>query len=345
MNYDFAGGIAPDASVRHFLSPIAGFFTENGVTEIAVNEPGYIWVQNRSVWREIEVPEMSAQNTLNFAIASAEYTHQALTGESPILSATLPQGERIQIVIPPAVEDNRTSLTIRVPSYVDFSMDSYEKGGMFDRIRPAESRISEVDEELLALLKDKKYRKFFELAVAAGKNIGIVGDTGSGKTQFMKTLCQLISSYERLITIEDARELHLRNHRNKVHLLYSTQGKASQRVDPATLIKSCMRMKPDRVLPAELRGGEAFDFVNLLTSGHKGSITSWHAESPDISFERFSLMCKMNSMAASYTHSELMRLLHMTIDIVAHIGRDDDARFFTGIYFDPHKKMKINSGH
>jgi type IV secretion system protein VirB11 len=118
----------------------------------------------------------------------------------------------------------------------------------------------------------------------------IVGSTGSGKTSFMKTLCRDIPATERIVTIEDVRELFIRHIENCVHLIYSKGGHGQARVTPADLIASTMRMRPDRVLLAELRGSEAYDFLKLLTTGHSGSITSYHASSASVAIERFALM-------------------------------------------------------
>jgi len=104
-----------------------------------------------------------------------------------------------------------------------------------------------------------------------------------------------------------------------VHLIYSKGGHGQARVTPADLIASAMRMRPDRVLLAELRGSEAYDFLKLLTTGHSGSITSYHASSASVAIERFALMAKEHSEAATWDDAALRRLLFMTIDVVAHM--------------------------
>ena len=193
---------------------------------------------------------------------------------------------------------------------------------------------------------------FLIAAVKAKKNIAVVGDTGSGKTTLMKSMCQFIPGAERLVTIEDVRELMLPGHPNRVHLLY-TKGRADQTtVTPAELIASCMRMAPSRVLLAELRGSEAWDFLKLLTTGHAGSITSWHAESCALSFERFMFMAKENPEAASLTRSELKHLALLTLDIVIHVTRALVAvdgvvkveRYVDEVFFDPWAKNHARFG-
>jgi type IV secretion system protein VirB11 len=345
MNYNQTNGIAEDATIRHLLGPVEEMMQEGGATEVVINEPGFGFIESNGQWQERTLPEMTFEKCFSLGIAIAQYTNQLLSPEQPIMSASLPRGERIQVVIPPACERNTVSITIRIPSSATKSMEDYENDGMFSDIITAKRTLSAQDMELKGLLETKNYRAFFEKAILSKKNIAIVGDTGSGKTTFMKTICQLIPTDERIITIEDVRELFLLKHRNRVHLTYSSQGGGLSKIDPATLVKSTMRMKPDRVLPAELRGAEAFDFVDLLTTGHAGSITSFHAENCGVAFERFALMCKKHENANTYTHSELLRLLHMTVDVIAHVERRGSTRRFSEIYFDPEKKLGFREGH
>lgn len=334
--------IAEDASVRALLAPIKDIMETEGVTEICINKSGLIHFERYSRWETKEVPAMDFARCMSLGTAIATMTQQKIGGETTILSATLRSGERTHIVIPPTTPPDTVSVTIRIPSAATRSMEEYDKQGFFKEIDDGAKGISEIDRKLLELKQAKNYKDFLLGCVHHRKNIAIVGDTGSGKTTFMKALCQEIDPSERLITIEDSRELFLDKHSNKVHLVYSMDGKA--KATPAVLIKSTLRMKPDRVLPAELRGEEAFDFVDLLTTGHNGSITSFHAESCGVAFERFSLMCKKHPNAASYTHSELMRLLHMTVDVIAHVERKGQQRFISEIYFDPEKKFKLKHG-
>ncbi len=135
----------------------------------------------------------------------------------------------------------------------------------------------------------------------------------------MKSACQCIPCTERLTTIEDVREIFLPHHPNRVHLLYSRGSQGVATVTPSDLITSNLRMKPDRVLLAELRGAEAYDFFKLLTPGHSGSITTFHAESCALAYERYVFMCKEHSNASVYNAEALKRLVTLTIDIIIHL--------------------------
>lgn len=333
--------IADDASIRHLLGPILSILDEDGATEICINEPGVAFVEKAGQWEERPMASLTFETCYALAIAIAQYTQQQLSPETPIMAAALPNGERIQVIIPPACERRTVSITIRIPSPTMMSMTMHGANGIFKDVVTERRMLGQDDVHLQTLLSAGDYPAFFEHAVQARKNIAIVGDTGSGKTTFMKTLCQLIAPTERLVTIEDVREIFLPAHKNKVHLTYSAQADALAAIDAGQLVKTAMRMRPDRVLLAELRGAEAFEFLDLLTTGHAGSMTSFHAESCGVAFDRFALMCKKHDKAQSYAHAELLRLLHMSVDVIAHVARRGTQRRFTEIYFDPAKKFAL----
>lgn len=351
--------LAADASVRELMRPLLPFLDAVEITEVAINEPSVVMTETNQGWARCSVPELDYQRLVSLAVAIATYTHQDMA--HPILSAMLPaqlgHAARIQLVIPPAVPEGTVSVTIRRPSTTLRTLDEWAAEGVFDETAFAgtvsaeagDGRWTSIDRQLIDLAARRDFINFFKAAVKARRNIAIVGDTGSGKTTFMKTLCQLIPFSERLLTIEDVHELLLPNHENYVHLFYNKGEQGQAKVTPADLIASAMRMKPDRVLLAELRGSEAYDFLKLLTTGHSGSITSYHAQSRTVAIERFALMVKEHPEAATYADSALKRLLSLTIDIVAHIevrplfdaaGRQiGKHRVMTEIGFDPARKF------
>jgi type IV secretion system protein VirB11 len=170
----------------------------------------------------------------------------------------------------------------------------------------------------------------------------------------MKAMCQAIPRFERLLSVEDVRELFLPGNQNRVHLLYSKGGQGVAKITPADLIASCMRMKPDRVLLAELRSAEAFDFLKLLTTGHSGSITSFHAESCALALERYVFMAKEHPDAAVFDSAALKRLVALTIDVIVHVVArnvyDSDGnpvrkeRYVAEVHFDPVGKLIAQFG-
>ncbi|ESQ79279.1 P-type DNA transfer ATPase VirB11 [Asticcacaulis sp. YBE204] len=346
------GGLGPDAMVRELMRPLTPHLSGEGVTELVVNRPGAVFLERAGEWAQVEAPELTFDRLSALATAIANYSDQDVGPRHPILSAMLPDGERVQIVVPPAVEPGHVSLSIRIPSSQIRTLAQYDAEGAFGHFtwvnQPNTPDELGLDADLAALLQARQLAAFLERAVRRRKNIAIVGETGSGKTTLMKTLCQAIPSEERLITIEDVRELDLPAHPNRVHLLYSKGGQGLAEITPSDLIASNLRMKPDRVLLAELRGAEAFDFLKLLSTGHAGSVTSFHAESCALAAERYVFMCREHADAAAYDIPALKRLVGLTLDVIVHMtarslhvdegdGNAAPRRHVREVWFDPDK--------
>lgn len=360
----FGDVLASDTMVRGYLAPIKRHMLEHQATEIWINRPGELVIQLETGNLVVKEPLLDFAALEAFAQAIAVYSPQQQTvgARTPLLSATMPDGERIQIVLPPAVEPGMVSMSIRIPKSELIPLAKYRDSGAFSKfiwphpenLDEALKQLSPEDRHLAELLAAGNLHDFLIEAVLAKKNIGNIGDTGSGKTTLMKSMCQHIPTHERLITVEDVRELMLPLHDNRVHLLYSKSSQGVARITPADLINALMRMAPDRALLAELRGSEAWDFLKLLTTGHSGSITSWHAESCALGSERFVFMCKENAEAATLGREEIKHLYTLTIDVVIHITRrvvyDRDRkqvgyeRFVDEVYFDPWAKLQARFG-
>ncbi|WP_434661886.1 P-type DNA transfer ATPase VirB11 [Paraburkholderia sp. A3BS-1L] len=349
-----------DASVRELMRPFARLLDDPGVTELVINRPQRVLTETRLGWQAHECPELDFERLMSFAVAIATLTSQAVSAQHPILSALLPGDARIQIVIPPVVPSHTVSVTIRRPSSCEKTLEDCEREGLFaqtvwqrpERLDERLPRLRPLEQQLLAHLEARGFPAFFGHAVRARLNLAIVGNTGSGKTSFMKTLCRYIPATERIVTIEDVRELFIGQVENCVHLVYSKGGHGHARVTPAELIASAMRMRPDRVLLAELRGSEAYDFLKLLTTGHAGSITSYHASNASVAIERFALMAREHREAAMWDHAALRRLLFMTLDVVAHMqavatfdaaGEQTGRRWsMTELWFDPSRRYRAD---
>src|SRR5262249_7395654 len=198
--------------------------------------------------------------------------------------------------------------------------------GIFRMTRRATAAPDETDTELLRLLALKEYEAFMRLAVVSRKNILVSGPTGSGKTTWTKALIREIPPQERLITIEDAPELVLDHHPNHVRLLYSKEGQGLSKAAPKQLLEACLRMRPDRILLAELRGDEAFDYLRNVNSGHPGSITSVHAASAELAFEQLVLLVKQSVGGRSLSPREIKRLLRLLGGVVIQCGFEHPGR-------------------
>ncbi|MCD9465095.1 P-type DNA transfer ATPase VirB11 [Photobacterium phosphoreum] len=332
-----------DAFVIELFKPLQQWLSDPDITEITINRPNELWIEKNSVWQQFEHPDLTFDTLKSMATAVAAFTENTISILTPVLSAVLPDGERIQFVIPPACSAGTVSVTIRKPSKVSRYLSDYQRDGFFNNIHPINDDLSQTDITLLGLKESGDIQGFLELAVTLEKNIVIAGGTGSGKTTFMKALMEVIPTQQRLITIEDVEELFLPHHPNSVHLFYPSEALATDPVTPAKLLKSCLRMKPDRILLAELRGGETFDYINVNASGHGGSITSCHAKSATLTFERLAMMAMENPRGQALPYDVIKKLLYQTIDIVIHVTNDVHSseclgRHITEIWFDPAKK-------
>ncbi|NVM77459.1 type IV secretion system protein VirB11 [Duganella sp. SG902] len=351
-----------DASVRELLRPLVAFLDLPGVTDLVVNQPGEVFVEAGARWHRHPAPELTLERCVSLATAIATYANQRIDAEFPLLGAHLPGLRRVQIAVPPAVEPGLVAMTIRIPDASIRTFDSYQSQGFFSRYQwqspPAlaerRRQLDATQQALIACLERGALHEFLIMAVRHKLNIVFVGDTGSGKTSLMKAACRYIPADERLVTIEDVRELFLPDHPNRTHLLYGRQASGAGMVTPSELIISCLRMKPDRVLLAELRGGEAFDFLKLLTTGHSGSLSSFHAESCALAVDRFVLMCKEHPQAGIFDAKALRRLVSLTIDVIVHIkvervyARDGaplrKERFIAEVSYDPLTKLQQRRG-
>lgn len=309
------------------------------VTEICINRVGELYFEDNQGWHRQEVPTLTFQRAMQFCIAvvNESNTGQRITDLTPMVSLTFPTGQRAQFVIPPAVEAGRVSITIRLPSKQTRTLDQYEAEGFFNQILEDNGGITAADQELLDLRAARRYGDFFRQAVLHKKNIVVSGATGSGKTTFMKSLVQYIPPEERLITIEDARELFI-DQPNVVHLLYSKGGQSASNITAKTCMEACLRMKPDRIILAELRGDESFYFIRNCASGHPGSITSCHSGTTEQTWDQLTLMIKASSEGAGLEFATIKHLLMMIIDIVVHIKAHAGSRYITGIDFDPGRR-------
>lgn len=319
---------------------IGEYMHSHDVTEICINRPGELYLETRAGWQRVDVPTLTFERARQFctAVVNESNTGQRITDADPMVSLTFPTGQRAQFVIPPACDAGKVSITIRLPARFGKTLQQYAEDGFFSEILEQEASVSDHDNDLLELRARRDYAGFFSKAVQYHKNIVVSGATGSGKTTFMKSLVNHISDQERLVTIEDARELFLQQP-NVVHLLYSKGGQSASNITAKSCMEACLRMKPDRIILAELRGDESFYFIRNCASGHPGSITSCHAGSTAQTWDQLALMVKASSEGSGLEFEVIKRLLKLTIDVVVHIKAHAGRRFITGIDFDPSRGL------
>ena len=305
------------------------------INEFAINKPGSYWIEDSEGWREVPNEALSLSNLQGLATAIAVFNQKKLDRDQPIASLTLPDGERCQIVLPPACEDGTVSMTIRKPSTSRFSLANYSDSG---RLKPALAALSDEiqpwEAELLELAQKGDFVRFFELAVEHHLNIVTVGGTGSGKTTFSKCLIDLYPASRRLFTIEDAHELTTPKHPNSVHLFFSPT------ITAKAVLSSCMRMKPDHLFITELRGDETWDYLMALKSGHSGSVTSIHANDCRGALYKIGSYIKQSEVGQTLDFDYIMQEVVTTIDVVVFF----EKTHLKELYFDPVKKLQLLRG-
>src|SRR5277367_6657570 len=322
------------------LRALKPLLAQREVTELCINQPGIAFLETRDGWQQESVPFADFEWCRRLTKLVANSSRQRIDEESPLLSASLPSGERIQMVLPPATSAGCVAMSIRRPCDEVWSIESLSASGIFRATRRASDALDQTETELLRLLEAQQYESFMRLSVLSRKNILVSGPTGSGKTTWTKALIREIPSDERLITIEDAQELILDRHPNHVRLFYSKDDQGLARVTPKQLLESCLRMKPDRILLAELRSEEAFDYLRNVNSGHPGSITSVHAASAELAFEQLVLLVKQSRAGQELPRADIKELLYLLVDVVIQFGVERHQRFIKEIWYEPHRKRR-----
>jgi type IV secretion system protein VirB11 len=319
------------AALETYLLPFQSLFAEDGVSEISVNRPGEAWVEVRGDMRREPIAELDVEHLKSLGRLIAQSTDQKISEETPLLSATLPNGYRIQIVFPPACEPGTVAMSIRKGSTMNLTLDKYEQLGAFDSTS-TEEIIDENNITLSNLLKEKKIKDFLSLAVKSKKNIIISGGTSTGKTTFTNAVMLEIPQEERLITCEDAREINLPSHPNRVHLLASKGGQGRAKVTIQELIEACLRLRPDRIIVGELRGAEAFSFLRAINTGHPGSISTLHADTPLMALEQLKLMVMQAGLGLP--PAEVKNYILAVVDVVIQLKRSAKGkRYISEVFF------------
>ena len=319
------------AALDSYLLPIKQILDRDGVNEASINRPFEVWIEYKGDMIREELPSFDLQHLKSLGRLIAQSTEQRLSEEEPLLSATLPNGYRVQIVFPPACEQGCVVISIRKPSSLKWNLDDYEKMGMFDA-----TSVGAVEDKnnliLTKLLKLNRIKDFLHRAVLYKKNIIISGGTSTGKTTFTNAVIRSIPNDERLITVEDAREVDLNEHPNRVHLLASKGGQGRSKVTTQDLIEACLRLRPERIIVGELRGVEAFSFLRAINTGHPGSISTLHADTPLMAIEQLKMMVMQAGLGM--TPTEISSYIKNVVDIVVQLKRGDKGRrYVSEVYF------------
>ena len=322
-----ARGVYLDA----YLQPLRSWLERADVTDILVNAPGEVWIETLHAPAERHsAPELTEVALRRLAGQIAAFSHQGVSREHPLLAATLPDGARVQIVSAPAT---RGPMAIAIRKHVvnDLSLDDYAQAGAFADVRRLGFEASGGDDAALADALDAgRIADFLRLAVLARKNIVVSGGTSTGKTTFLNALLKEVPGEERLITIEDTPEIKL-THQNAVGLIAVRGVLGEAAVTAEDLLQASLRLRPDRIILGELRGAEAYSFLRAVNSGHPGSITTVHADSPRGAVEQIALMVMQKGLPLR--KAEIVDYISTVIDVAVQLDRTAGRRSVSAVTF------------
>lgn len=309
-------GEAGQVYLRSFLEPLRAFLDRPDLTDLYVNRPGEVWIETLGgAIERHSVESLDGETLARLARQIAAHASQGVNREHPLLSAALPSGERIQIILPPATR-GEIALAVRKQVSRDMALADYVTADAFDTSN-GQDRAAE-DDRLHALLEAGDHAGLLTAAVRGRRNILISGGTSTGKTTFLNALLREIPAEERLIVIEDAPELIVR-HENAVGLLAARSVLGASSATAEDLLNASLRMRPDRIILGELRGPEAFTFLRAINTGHPGSMTTVHADSPERAVEQIALLVLQGG--TSLRRADVLHYVRSTVDVFVQLDR------------------------
>ena len=283
-----------------FLRPIAHLIEDPTISEIMVNGSHRVFVERDGVIELLEGVAIE-ERTLKVAVKNiARILGDDVSEDTPILDARLPDGSRVAAVFPPCSLGG-TTLTIRKFQARFWTCEELIRVGM-------------ITEEMVNIVRE---------ALANRDNVLISGGTGTGKTTLLNALGTILPESDRIVVIEDTAELQL-THPNLVRF----EARRAQSELPAVtirdLLRATLRHRPDRIVVGEVRGGEAFDLLQALNTGHSGSLSTIHANSAELALSRFASCVLQSGVGLPYP--AIRRLISESIDFVLHLERRRDRR-------------------
>lgn len=305
---------------RH-LAEFMPILNTNGVTEICINKPKEIYIEKNGEFHYFQAHELDYSFLETLAQLIAEFNHKEFP--APLLSGSLPTGERIQFVMSPACESQKIVCVIRRQHRKEISLEEYQAQGSLE-IRSSIKK-DYFEKRLRNYYQNNDFLSFIKLAIEMKKNILISGGTGTGKTTLLNACLKVIPQNERIITVEDAREVNV-TQPNAVHLLFNEN---NERITALNIFKACLRLRPDRILLSELRGAEVWPYLRAANSGHPGSLSTVHADTPEGAFTQLVFM--MQQAGSTSSEEQIRAYIKSIIHVVIQIKRDPQDRKFMSI--------------
>lgn len=314
--------------LRALLTPLQVMLERGDVTDIYINRPGELWIETLGGATERhDASELDDASLLRLARQIAAYSHQGISRESPLLAAVLPDGSRVQVVAPPASR-GRVLIAIRKHVSAGLSLGDYDATGAFDDACLLRPDKTDARAALEATLQVDGVTAMLRQAVRERRNILISGGTSTGKTTFLNALIQEVPAEERLIFIEDTPELQI-CHDNAIGLVAARSDLSEAGITADDLVTASLRMRPDRIILGELRGKEAFSFLRAINTGHPGSMTTVHADSPTSAIEQIALL--VLQAGSRLSRDDIAHYIRSTIDVFVQLGRIGGRRIVTEV--------------
>lgn len=313
---------APTGNVylQSYLAPLAKWLSRKDVTDIYINRPGEIWLETVGKSpQKLDAPDLTNDVLARLVRQIAALSAQGVNREHPLLAASLPGGERVQAVIAPATR-GETAIAIRKHVAVGLQLEDYR--GALDETQL--QLASDMPARRGQMAEGKDPLELLREAVLCRRNILVSGGTSSGKTTFVNALLREIPANERLILIEDTPELQL-VHDNAVGLVAARGALGEAEVDAEDLLIASLRMRPDRIILGEIRGREAVTFLRAVNTGHPGSMSTIHADSPIRAIDQLALLVLQTGTRMAW--DDVVKYVRSSLDIIVQLrhrgGRRD----------------------
>ena len=292
-------------TILPFLKPIEHLIRDDSVSEVMVNGPDHIFIEKRGFIETVPDIHLGERSLMVAVKNIARRLGSDISNAKPILDSRLPDGSRVAVVIPPC-SVNGITLTIRKFNSRHFGTEELVQTGTMERWLVNQ----------------------MESYVLGRKNILIAGGTGTGKTSLLNVLGKFIPSDERIVLIEDTSEIHLAQD----NLVRFEARQADNDLPPVTirdLLKAALRHRPDRLILGEIRGSEAFDLLQLLNTGHSGSLSTVHAASARQGLARFT-SCVLQS-GVEIPYRAIKTNVADLVNVVVHLERRPGRRFVSEV--------------
>ncbi|AKM07671.1 P-type DNA transfer ATPase VirB11 [Pelagerythrobacter marensis] len=306
------GGGERSVYLDAYLAPFREWLDRDTVTEILVNRPGEVWIEDAASpgMQRVETPHIDDRLVQRLAEQVARVSHQGINREHPLLGATLPDGARVQFCGPPAAR-RHWAMAIRRHRRLDLPLDAYDTGPLAEAASPP---MPDPQAEPIVYLRE---------AIRQRRTILISGGTSTGKTTFLNAMLGEIPRDQRVVLVEDTPELKLPGE-NGVGLVAVKGELGEAKVTANELLQAALRLRPDRVVLGELRGAESVSFLRAINTGHPGSFSTIHANSLRGALEQLALMVMQTGIGL--TRSDTIAYAASVIDVIVQLGRGSDGK-------------------